>query len=323
MFQISELQAFINQRIAATQYPPTPKELYEPISYIMALGGKRIRPTLMLMACNLYTDDILPALDTAVAIEVFHNFTLMHDDIMDMAPLRRGKPTVHEKWNTNVAILSGDTMLVEAYKLFLSSDTSLLPDILSVFNKTAVEVCEGQSIDMYFETNEQVTITEYINMIRLKTSVLVGAALKIGALLGGAGKADANLLYEFGVNLGLAFQLQDDILDIYGDPEKFGKQVGGDIIANKKTYLLIKAKELAEDNDATSLQSWLQSDEPATDKVNAVTAIYNRLGVRTLAEQAMNAYSAKALESLDKLSVPAGRMALLKQFAEKLLFRQS
>jgi len=322
MYSISELQELINQRIAATNYPSTPKELYEPISYIMGLGGKRMRPTLMLMACNLYTDDILPALDTAVAIEVFHNFTLMHDDIMDMAPLRRGKLTVHEKWNTSVAILSGDTMLVEAYKLFLSSDTSLLPDILSVFNKTAVEVCEGQSIDMYFEKNEHVTVDEYVNMIRLKTSVLVGAALKIGSILGGAGKADADLLYEFGVNLGLAFQLQDDILDIYGDPEKFGKQVGGDIIANKKTYLLIKAKELAVGDDAVGLKNWLISEEPIS-KVSAITAIYNKLGIRDLAEKEMNIYSDQALESLEKLSVEDTRKTLLKQFAEGLLLRQS
>lgn len=322
MYQISELQQLINQRIADTNYPATPKELYEPISYFMAMGGKRMRPTLMLMACNLYTDHVLPALDTAVAIEVFHNFTLMHDDIMDMAPLRRGKPTVHEKWNTNAAILSGDTMLVEAYKLFLSSDTSLLPDILSVFNKTAVEVCEGQSIDMYFEKNEQVTISQYINMIRLKTSVLIGAALKIGSLLGGAGKTDADLLYEFGVNLGLAFQLQDDVLDIYGDPKKFGKQVGGDIIANKKTYLLIKAKELARDDTAKSLNNWLKSDDPEN-KVSAITAIYNKLGVRELADAEINQYSVRALKNLDKLSVPEERKSLLKQFAEGLLFRQS
>lgn len=281
-----------------------------------------MRPTLMLMACNLYKDDIMSALDTAVAIEVFHNFTLMHDDIMDMAPLRRGKPTVHEKWNTSAAILSGDTMLVEAYKLFLSSDTSLLPDILTVFNKTAVEVCEGQSIDMYFENNEDVTVEEYLNMIRLKTSVLVGAALKIGSLLGGANKADAELLYEFGVNLGLAFQLQDDILDIYGDPKKFGKQVGGDIIANKKTYLLIKARELATGDDAEDLKNWLGSNEPIS-KISAVTAIYNKLGVRDLAEKEMNSYSSTAISSLEKLSAPSERKALLIQFTKDLLFRQN
>ena len=322
MYSISELRDLINRQIAGKKYPSTPKELYEPISYIMDLGGKRVRPTLLLMACNMYTDDITPALDTAVAIEVFHNFTLMHDDIMDMAPLRRGKPTVHEKWNTSVAILSGDTMLVEAYKLFLSAKSSLLPDILSVFNQTAVEVCEGQAIDMYFEEHEQVTVEEYLQMIRLKTSVLVGAALKIGSLLGGADKADADLLYDFGVNLGLAFQLQDDILDIYGDPDKFGKQVGGDIIANKKTYLLIKARELATGDDAKNLMSWLSSNETAG-KVNAVSEIYTKLGVRELAETEMNRLSALALENLDKLSVNEERKTLLKQFSEALLFRQN
>lgn len=322
MYSIKELQELINQRIAGTKYPSVPKELYEPISYIMGLGGKRIRPTLMLMSCNLYTDDILPALDTAVAIEIFHNFTLMHDDIMDMAPIRRGKPTIHEKWNTSVAILSGDTMLVEAYKLFLSNDPTLLPEILAIFNQTAVEVCEGQSIDMFFESNENVTIEEYVNMIRLKTSVLVGAALKIGSILGGAGKTDADLLYSFGVNLGLAFQLQDDILDIYGDPEKFGKQVGGDIMSNKKTYLLIRAKELAVGDDATSLKNWLTSKDPRS-KVSAITAIYNKLGVRELAEKEMNSYSDRALESLEELSVSNDRKFMLKQFAEGLLLRQS
>ncbi|HXI00230.1 MAG TPA: polyprenyl synthetase family protein [Sphingobacteriaceae bacterium] len=322
MYSISELQELINQRITATSYPESPKELYEPISYIMGLGGKRMRPALMLMACNLYTDDILPSLDTAVAIEVFHNFTLMHDDIMDMAPLRRGKKTVHEKWNTNIGILSGDAMLVEAYKLFLSSDTSLLPEILSVFNKTAVEVCEGQSIDMHFENNEEVNVDQYINMVRLKTSVLVGAALKIGSILGGANKTDSDLLYDFGVNLGLAFQMQDDILDIYGDPEKFGKQVGGDIISNKKTFLLIKAKELAVGDDAISLQNWLVSEEPVS-KVSAITALYDKFSVRALAEKTMNHYSAIALENLDKLSVANERKELLKIFTKSLLFRQN
>jgi geranylgeranyl diphosphate synthase, type II len=239
-----------------------------------------------------------------------------------MAPLRRGKPTVHEKWNTSAAILSGDTMLVEAYKLFLSSDTSLLPDILTVFNKTAVEVCEGQSIDMYFEKNDHVTVEEYINMIKLKTSVLVGAALKIGSLLGGADKGDADLLYEFGVNLGLAFQLQDDILDVYGDPKKFGKQVGGDIIANKKTYLLIKARELAVGDDAEGLKNWLQSTEPIS-KISAVTAIYSKLGVRDLAEKEMNSYSSRAINSLEMLSASPERKALLIQFTKGLLFRQN
>lgn len=322
MHSISELRDLINQRIAETKYPISPKELYEPISYIMGLGGKRVRPVLTLMACNLYSDDITPALDAAVGIEVFHNFTLMHDDIMDMAPLRRGQPTVHKKWNTNVAILSGDTMFVEAYKLLLSSDIRLLPEVLAVFNKAAIEVCEGQSIDMYFEDDSEVSIEQYIEMIRLKTSVLVGASLKIGGLLGGANETDSELLYDFGVNLGLAFQIQDDILDVFGDPEKFGKKVGGDIVANKKTYLLIKARELATGGDADDLKNWLLSDHSDI-KVPAVTDIYKRLGVKDLAENQRNNYSEQALKSLEKISVRSERKNLLKEFAEALLLRQN
>lgn len=322
MYTISELQEIISREIRGKKYPASPRELYDPISYMMELGGKRLRPALLLMGCNLYSDEIAQAVRPALAIEVFHNFTLLHDDIMDLAPLRRGQQTVHEKWNTSVAILSGDVMLVEAYKLMMGVEPALLPVVLAIFNQTAVEVCEGQQIDMNFETLEQVTIGQYLEMIRLKTSVLLGAALKIGAILGGADEKEAGLLYDFGVNMGLAFQLQDDILDIYGDPGKFGKQVGGDIISNKKTFLLIRARELARGEDAVALDRWLASDDN-TAKVPAVTALFDRLGVRELAEAQMETFAQKAFESLEQLAVPASRKDRLHQFASQILVRES
>ncbi|HEY1025881.1 MAG TPA: polyprenyl synthetase family protein [Sphingobacteriaceae bacterium] len=323
MYQISELQQIINEQISSKRYPVTPKELYEPITYMMGLGGKRMRPALLLIACNLFSDDISAAVDPAMAIEVFHNFTLLHDDIMDLAPLRRGNQTVHKKWNTNVAILSGDVMLVEAYKLLTSINPALLPDILTIFNRTAVEVCEGQQIDMDFEKQEHVSIEQYLEMIRLKTSVLLGASLKIGALLGGATSADAKLLYDFGVNMGLAFQLQDDILDVYGDPAKFGKQIGGDIISNKKTFLLIKARQLALGDDAASLQKWLTSSDLEA-KVSAVTALFTKLGVRQLAEAEMERFAEQGFASLGQIgSVPETRKELLRSFANRLFVRES
>jgi geranylgeranyl diphosphate synthase, type II len=322
MYTISEFQQIISRQIKAQEYPTSPRELYEPISYMMDLGGKRMRPTLLLMACNLYSDDVTAAIRPAMAIEVFHNFTLLHDDIMDLAPLRRGQQTVHHKWNTSVAILSGDVMLVEAYKLMMDIEPALLPNVLSIFNQTAVEVCEGQQIDMNFESMPAVSIDQYLEMIRLKTSVLLGAAMKIGALLGGAGEEEAALLYDFGVNMGLAFQLQDDILDIYGDPEKFGKQVGGDIMSNKKTFLLIKAKELAKGEDAAKLDHWLESDDRAA-KVPAVTALFDRIGVKHLAEARMDAFARKAFECLDQLRLPEERKEQLQQFAGQILVRES
>jgi geranylgeranyl diphosphate synthase type II len=259
-----------------------------------------------------------------MAIEVFHNFTLMHDDIMDKAPLRRGKPTIHSKWNENVAILSGDVMLVEAYKLLMEVDDNILREVLTIFNKTAVEVCEGQQTDMNFELLDGVAVDEYLEMIRLKTAVLLGGSLKIGALIGGADAGEADLLYEFGENLGLAFQLQDDVLDVFGDPEKFGKQVGGDILANKKTFLLIKTQELASELDKEELTYWLNLEEPdAQQKIQAVTDIYNRLGVRQLAEHEMNRFAENALSALEKVEVNIERKQILREFAESLLIREN
>lgn len=324
MYTISQLQDLVNKHISEKEYPLSPSELYEPIRYIMSLGGKRLRPALLLMACNLFEGSVLKALDPALAIEVFHNFTLMHDDIMDKAPLRRGKPTVHAKWNESIAILSGDVMLVKAYEMIMNVNDAILRDVLRVFNQTATEVCEGQQIDMNFEALDGVTIAEYLEMIRLKTSVLLAGSLEIGALIGNAPKEQAELLYKFGENLGLAFQLQDDILDVYGDPHKFGKQVGGDILSNKKTFLLIKALELAENLEEEELNYWLKVEDFDPDtKVRAVTDIYNQLGVRQLAEEQMNDFAEKALSALARVEANSEKKDLLKAFAEELLVRES
>ncbi|MEO6148521.1 MAG: polyprenyl synthetase family protein [Mucilaginibacter sp.] len=322
MKKLNELQALIIEGVGKLSYPPRPVELYEPISYILSIGGKRLRPALVLMACDMFGGNVEAAVKPALAIEVFHNFTLMHDDIMDNAPLRRGKTTVHEKWNANIAILSGDVMMVEANKLIMQVDDRILRTVMNVFNETAQGVCEGQQFDMNFEQDDTVTIDEYLDMIRLKTAVLLGGALKIGALIGGADAENAENLYRFGVNLGIAFQLQDDILDVYGDPEKFGKQVGGDIISNKKTFLLIKATELAQEKESTQLAKWIAAKNfNATEKVAAVTTIYNNLQVRQHAENTMNAYAEKAFKALDAISLGDEHKHYLREFADGLMVR--
>lgn len=282
-----------------------------------------MRPALLLLACDLFGGDVQKAISPALAIEVFHNFTLMHDDIMDNAPLRRGKTTVHERWNPNVGILSGDVMLIEGYKLMMQVDEHLLRPILNIFNETAVGVCEGQQLDMEFETRSQVNIDEYINMIRLKTAVVLGGALKIGAIIGGASTQDAILLHTFGEQLGIAFQLQDDILDVYGNPEKFGKQVGGDIMANKKTFLLIKASELANQDQANELNKWVNTTQlNPTEKVAAVTRLYSQIQVRQHAEEAMQTYANKAFKALDAISLPDEKKQYLRDFADGLMIRE-
>jgi geranylgeranyl diphosphate synthase type II len=324
MYNISQLQDLINKEIAERQYPNNPVELYEPIRYLMALGGKRMRPALLLLACDLFEGSIINALKPAVGIEMFHNFTLMHDDIMDKAPLRRGSSTVHEKWNESIAILSGDVMLVEAYQLIMNVNDSILRNVLNIFSETAAGVCQGQQIDMNFESLGDVAIKDYLEMIRLKTAVLLAGSLKIGALIGEAKPEDADALYNFGENLGLAFQLQDDILDVYGDPEKFGKQVGGDILSNKKTFMLIKALELSGDLEREELTYWLNDENPeAKVKVHSVTEIYNRLGVRQLAEHQMNTFAEKALSALEKIEANSDKKNALRSFAEQLLIREN
>jgi len=324
MTSLPQLQAKINSGINNLSFPLYPAELYEPIRYILLLGGKRMRPALLLMACDLFEGDVNKAISPALAIEVFHNFTLMHDDIMDNAPLRRGKVTVHEKWNANVAILSGDVMLVESTRLMMQVDDHLLRIVMNIFNETAVGVCEGQQIDMEFETRADVHLDEYIKMIRLKTAVLLGGALKIGALIGGAAIADASLLQTFGEELGVAFQLQDDILDVYGNPEKFGKQVGGDIISNKKTFLQVKALELADEKQSAELKNWF-SNTPAdpAQKIEAVTTLYDQLNIRSYAWQAMQSYANKAFGALDAISLPDTSKQYLRDFADGLLVREN
>jgi geranylgeranyl diphosphate synthase, type II len=312
----------IQDEIATTKYGESPAELYEPIEYLMSLGGKKMRPLLTVMATNIFSDDWRKAIKPAIGVEVFHNFTLMHDDIMDAAPLRRGQPTVHEKWNENIAILSGDVMLVCAYELMTAVDDKIFKHVIRRFNRTAAEVCEGQQWDMNFATRNDVTEEEYINMIRLKTSVLLGFALELGGLIAETDEESTKLLYEIGTNIGIGFQLKDDILDVYGDPEKFGKQVGGDIIENKKTWLLLKALELGKDNK--TLQHWLDAKEfDKAEKVAAVTEIYNSLNIRQLAEQKMNAYFDKGLADLEKLNASAARKKPLIELTKQLIERES
>lgn len=311
-------------QIKTTHYGDHPPELYDPIRYIMDLGGKRLRPLMTLLATYLFTDDWQKALKPAVAVEVFHNFTLMHDDIMDQAPLRRGQPTVHEKWNHNIAILSGDVMLVNAYELLLDVETPILKQVLARFNRTAAEVCEGQQLDMNFETRDNVTEAEYIEMIKLKTSVLLGFALELGGLIARADDNSVAHLREGGINIGIGFQLKDDLLDVYGDPLKFGKQVGGDIIANKKTFMLIEALEKAEGQIKTELLHWLNRTEfDKAEKVEAVTRIYDQLGIRQIVETRMNQYFASGFANLEQVVAEPARKALLIDFATQLVQRES
>ena len=302
--RLEAIKASLEQHIQQLDLKGNPPELYDPIIYLMSLGGKRIRPLLTVLAYGLYKEDYQKILTPAAAIEVFHNFTLMHDDIMDNAPLRRGKATVHEKWNNNTAILSGDVMLVKAYELLLSIEADKLKESIQLFSKTAAEVCEGQQLDMNFESLETVSEEEYLDMIRLKTAVLLGFALQLGAVLAGASRADASHLYDFGVNIGIGFQLKDDLLDVYADKEKFGKQVGGDILANKKTYLLVKARELATGEEKKNLQQWIDAETfDPEEKVQGVRAIYDKLEIKEKSMQLMADYFEKGFNQLSNLKV--------------------
>lgn len=303
-----------------------PHHLYEPIAYILQLGGKRLRPALVLMGHNLYREDLQKALPAAYAIELFHNFTLMHDDIMDNAPLRRGQPTVHERYNRNTGILSGDAMLILAYQYLLntSSDERVSTQIINIFNKCALEVCEGQQMDMDFENRADVSIPEYLKMIELKTAVLLGAALEIGAIIGAASHEDAQHLYEFGRNLGISFQLQDDILDSFGDPATFGKKVGGDISQNKKTFLYLHSLEIANSQDRDALWNWYHSEmdeNRSTEKIDAVKEIFLRCGVVEKANELKNQYYQDALKNLQLVSVSEDAKSTMYDFAADLLNR--
>ena len=298
MKSIQELSAIISDELVSIEYPETPSLLYEPIDYIIDLGGKRMRPILVLMAYQLFDQNIEKAISPALAIELFHNFTLLHDDIMDNAPLRRGKKTVHEKWNSNVAILSGDTMLVQAYQLMTEVDDTIVKQVLTVFSKAAIKVCEGQQWDMDFETQSDVSITDYLKMIEYKTAVLLGAALQIGGITAGASKEEQKYLYTFGRDLGIAFQLKDDLLDAFGDAETFGKQVGGDIISNKKTYMYLKALELADGTQRQDLKQYFSTNDASQLKVDSVKTIFSNLDIPRLATALIGEYHERAMGSL-------------------------
>lgn len=315
---------WIEREIKKQRYGRQPVSLYEPIRYLMSLGGKRLRPMLTLLSYSLFKDDVKMAVPYAVAVEAFHNFTLMHDDIMDKAPLRRGHRTVHEQWNVNTAILSGDVMLVKVYDMFLQLDPGKLKAVLKLFNQCAAEVCEGQQWDMEFETRDQVTEAEYIKMIRLKTAVLLGFSLELGALLAGATEKDCKALREFGINIGIGFQLKDDLLDAYADPKKFGKQVGGDIIANKKTFLLIQALQKAKGKTKQDLQVWLTSKKfKKSDKVKAIKGIYDALNILPGTEKKINHFFKKGFENLRNVQVNVAARETLIRFTEALIERQS
>ena len=323
MLTATEIQEKVNAYIASLPYERRPKSLYDPIEYVLAAGGKRIRPSFVLMAYNLFHDDVDRILPVATALETYHNYTLLHDDLMDKADMRRGRPTVHKKWDDNTAILSGDTMLVLAYEHLAKCDTKYLKPALDLFTETALEVSEGQQFDMEFETRNDVAEEEYIEMIRLKTSVLLACALKMGAVVAGASDADANSLYAFGEKVGLAFQLQDDLLDVYGDPKVFGKAIGGDITSNKKTFMLINAFNRADAGTRAELERWTTATEfdPA-EKIAAVTEIYNRLGIDKLAEQRIKEYFEQSRQHLDELSVSDDRKAVLREYTERMMNRK-
>ena len=324
MKSLNEITRLIATELEQINWNREPRGLYEPIGYVLSLGGKRIRPALALMACNLYSDNVQQAVNSALGLEIFHNFTLLHDDIMDRADVRRGKPTVHKQWSDNTAILSGDVMQIASYQFMTQTPEKYLKQSLDLFSQTAAEICEGQQYDVDFEKRDHVQADEYLEMIRLKTAVLLGCALKIGSWIGGAGEEDAQLLYDFGINIGLVFQLKDDLLDVYGDEATFGKKIGGDILCNKKTYMLIHALELAKGNNAAELQSWLKvSDEKLScKKIKAVTSLYNELGVKTLCEDKMLFFYRKAIANLDKVNVPENKKQELRNLADKLMSRQ-
>lgn len=321
MHSISELKDIADDAIRNLSLHGEPYDLYDPVTYMLSLDAKRIRPVLTLAACELFHGDISEALPPAIGLEIFHNFTLLHDDIMDNAPLRRAQPTVHQKWSPNVALLSGDAMFVIAGQLMMKSPDRVLRSVLEIYHQTAIEVCEGQQLDMEFEKSSSVTVDDYIKMISLKTAVLPAACLKTGALIAGATDKQTRLIYDFGKNIGIAFQLMDDLLDVFGDGAKVGKVKGGDIVANKKTFLLIKAMELAKGVTINELQQLVAGTHP--DKVERVTTIFEELGVRLLAEKEMEKYFYKALHCLKSIDVPEERKSVLEAFAGTLMKRES
>ena len=318
----NEILKLVNDFLAKLPYERKPKSLYDPVEYVLSLGGKRIRPVLMLMGYNLWRENPETILMPAVGLETYHNYTLLHDDLMDNADVRRGHQTVHRRWDANKAILSGDSMLVLAYQRMQQVPGDKMPAVLDIFTETALEIGEGQEYDMTFETRDDVTEDEYIEMIRLKTSVLLACALKIGALLADAPQEDADRLYRLGEQVGLAFQLQDDLLDVYGDPAVFGKSIGGDITSNKKTYMLINAFNRANNEQRKELERWIGAKEfNRQEKVTAVTRLYDEIGIRALCEEKINYYFQQARQTLSEVNVPEERKALLRQYMDELLHR--
>lgn len=331
MFTSDELLKLVNDNLDNMPYERKPKSLYEPVRYVLKIGGKRIRPVLMLLAYNLYKDDPENILSSAIALEIYHNYTLLHDDLMDNAPMRRGKPTVHKRWDANTAILSGDSMLVLAFEKMAQCCPDKLKPVIDLFTETALEIGEGQQYDMEFETRSNVTEDEYIEMIRLKTSVLLACALKIGAILADAPDEDAENLYRFGEQIGLAFQLQDDYLDVYGDPKVFGKATGGDILSNKKTYMLINALAKADDNQRKELEQWLAVEGEETTgmertdaqnaKIRAVTDIYNKVGIDRMAQEKINYFFEESKKYLAAVKVPEEKKMMLREYTAKMMRR--
>ena len=324
MKSLEEIAKILDAEIAQINWAREPKELYKPIAYILSLGGKRIRPALVLAGCEMFSGNLDDAIAPALGIEILHNFTLLHDDIIDNSDIRRGKPTVHKKWNENTAILSGDVMQIIAYQYIAKTKTEYLKEVLSLFSTTAMEICEGQQLDIDFEAQMKVSTGEYVEMIRLKTAVLLGTALKTGAIIGGADETDKNLLYDCAVNLGLAFQLQDDLLDVYGDEKTFGKKIGGDILGNKKTYMFIQAFERAQGAEKQELEKWISAANfnPA-EKIKAVTQIYNKLGIKEICEKKIKEYTENALVELDKVQVEENRKTQLRDLVNSLMKRKN
>ncbi|HYW97066.1 MAG TPA: polyprenyl synthetase family protein [Bacteroidales bacterium] len=322
MLRFEDAQKLISDEIERLEIPATPAGLYEPVRYILSNGGKRLRPTLAVLAANMFGDNVSGAIKPAIGIEIFHNFTLLHDDLMDNAGIRRGNPTVHVKWNPDVAILSGDAMSIMAHRFISYCDEKVMKRVLDIFNQTAIEVCEGQMMDMDFEGRDDVSEDEYIRMIELKTSVLIAASLEIGAITGGAGEKEAAALYDFGRNLGIAFQLQDDYLDTFGDTSTFGKKVGNDIITNKKTYLVITALKEASENDRQRLLDLYSGEQAdADDKVREVLGIFNRCNIGKKTRAKTEDYFGKAYERLRAINVPGERKKVLDDFSRTLINR--
>ncbi|HBG42110.1 polyprenyl synthetase family protein [Limibacterium fermenti] len=323
MFRTSELEKKINLEIENILSNDQPANLYDPIKYILSLGGKRVRPVMTLLGKNLFSETVDDAIDAALGIELFHNFSLLHDDLMDRSEKRRGQCTVHRKWNDNTAILSGDAMLIEAYKYIAEVPADLLPQILHLFSTVAGEVCKGQQYDMDFEQSMSVTETDYLEMIRLKTAVLMAGALKIGAIIARAPAFDSELLHTFGINIGMAFQLKDDLLDVYGDTKTFGKNIGGDILCNKKTYLLIKALKNSNEVQKKELEKWLSStDYDPEEKIAAVKTIYDELKLKAICETFIEKYYLAALDCLSSIHVANERKKELISLAENLMYRE-